>query len=396
MTNKDNDIRYLFRIFVGLFVLLIAWVFTPRLLANIGIVLTIKSIAGDTKFQDQGPSAILLSPDKPGFPDSFAELTLQRALSYSHNLNNAHRYLGLLYLRQGRSVEARSSLGKANIRSSSYPFPCYWLGFLLLRNESIEEAIDEWAQCGASGGLLEIAEHMYEQQNEGTSSWYALAVNVAQKSQPPRKDVLGRAYHRLGEMSRAQEDLPAAIAYFERALKALPERSDYRYDLSNMYATIGDFPSAIKHLRIELEMNPGNLAACGLLGEIYLQLEKEKIAEEILLNCQNLIGENYWQGRVSYDLSILYCSNGLWEKCINSAIIAMGLLYDTSIWETVYPIYFKTALDAHPENKEWYLIIGEAYHANGMTSEAWKYYDNAAKRWPSDPEIQRRLKGLGE
>lgn len=396
MLAKSGIFRIIIFAFIGVLGIIRLSSFAAGIAANAGVLLTMQSLLPLDSAIPEFPSALLLSSDAPTGLSAPAEVLLGISIRMIPNHDSAHRYLGLLSLRTGRWVEATQHLQGVLIDNPYPGLAHYWLGFVRMRAGNQAEAINEWVASGAGGGLLEIAESLNRENSQDTRSWYEQAILVTEQSFPPREDILGRSYHRLGEMARSQGDLNAAIRHFEQALTALPERSDYRYDLAELYSRTGNYSAAIRHLRPELQRNPENLPACGLLGEVYLLDGDSQLAEKLLLECQSIAGDNYWHGRVAHALSKVYCQSAHWATCIHYAIQAMRLLGAGASWVTEYPAYFYAALQAEPDNRNYYLKIGDAYQAVNMLSEARAYLEQAARRWPDDSMIIDRLNSINE
>ena len=147
--------------------------------------------------------------------------------------------LGSVYLKQGRSGEARDCFNRTVQLTASYPdtLPNAWnnLGLLATRDSRMDEAIGHFQQA------LRVS----------PDYWIAL-------------ENLGNAY-------RVQKRWDEARRVLERALAVRPDDPEANYNLAMVFAQTDDTESAYRYLRQALERRPAYPEALNNLGVLYLR-----------------------------------------------------------------------------------------------------------------------------
>ena len=150
-----------------------------------------------------------------------------------------------------------------------------------------------------------------------------------------------------------KQDYDAAIRLLEKALKLVPKKLIYQYELAYVYYAKKDFAKAIKYLKKTLNKADVTANYYQLLGNAYDLSEKIDKAEQVFLNGIKKFPD---AGQLYVELGgIYYRQNNndkavsVWEKGIENA----------PNFASNY--YWTTLLYCHSSEKIWGLLYGEIF-----------------------------------
>jgi Flp pilus assembly protein TadD len=176
---------------------------------------------------------------------------LRRDPSCAEALNN----LGLLYLDQGRPIEARAALERAIALKPEYQEARLNLDLLALRGQgtpsarSYAELVERYPQQASLWLALGQARAA-----EGDWQGAAAAGEETRRLSPGLRGapvLLAGAYHRLGR-------LPEAIAACRQAIALAPAEAGLYNNLAAALAAAGQSEEALEATRRALELDPAN------------------------------------------------------------------------------------------------------------------------------------------
>ncbi len=175
---------------------------------------------------------------------------------------------GELAAREGRRAEAESLLNRALTLQPTY--------FPEIVDFSIQELNDIGLAkklAGGDHGRLSVLAAAVEQSGKFAAQAAELRADAEQalraiaKSDTANPDQLVN----LARIEQQRQNLPAAIELYRRALSREYQRFDWRLQLAEMLAAVGQTEDAIHELKIALRLRPRDSAATKLLGELVTQ-----------------------------------------------------------------------------------------------------------------------------
>ena len=200
------------------------------------------------------------------YADSIRELTAARTLSPDNpdvlrNLSTSH-FLAGDYAAALEPLSRSKELNARDIRTR------YQLGYALLMLDRPAEAQPELEQVRAAmpedANTLFALVKVYQAERDQDNAGRTFA--ALQRARPDSVFV----HVLLGESYDIQENGPAAIAEFQKAIEQAPLMSRLHFDLGFMYWQSAQYPKAVEEFKKELEISPSFTPALYYLGDIAL------------------------------------------------------------------------------------------------------------------------------
>lgn len=265
---------------------------------------------------------------------------LQQFVATHSNADEAARFLGDLYYRQGRFDQA-----EAVYRS------------ILARNPKDKETHNRLGVVYATQNNIDTAIVEFQDALPGTDSIRDLVFLHLRKG-----------------------DLPQYEAEMMRAARDNPNDANIQEELGEVYETLHQPNSAILYLRRALDSDGRSIAALNRLAMAYLDLHDSATADRLLHDCLNIDPVNYAcldnlgvaqiqaghqdAARVSFKKAYML------EPERPEAIVNFGYLEDMNgDWKRAVA-YYVQAISVNPYVPESYVNLGIDYEHNGLYSLA--------------------------
>jgi tetratricopeptide (TPR) repeat protein len=251
-----------------------------------------------------------------------AILGLQQFVATHSDADEAARFLGDLYYRQGRFDQA-----EAVYRS------------ILARNPHDKETHNRLGVVYATQNNIDTAIVEFQDALPGTDSIRDLVFLHLRKG-----------------------DLPQYEAEMMRAARDNPNDANIQEELGEVYETLHQPNSAILYLRRALDSDGRSIAALNRLGMAYLDLHEFATAEQYLYDCLNVDPVNY--------------------ACLDN----LGVAETQAGRDDAARTWFKKAYDLEPERPEAIVNFGYLEDMHGDWKRAVAYYVQAISVNPYVPE----------
>lgn len=296
---------------------------------------------------------------------------------------------------------AETDFQRTAAANPSDPLGNFWLGVVQYMQGKNTEARAAWAQADVVPFLAGLGDFsMQKGQYAEAATWYYDAIAVAALSgwvRTPESN-LGQAYRNLGKLAWNEGHIDQASELYESALREMPDRTLFLYELAQLYVLQGRFDDAIALIGSLMRIEPNAASWPSVLGAVYRQSGQLDLAERSFLQSiqtgsdQNL-DDQCWHARSWLELSTIYLAQQRWQDTVDASIRAVqeneGM---NPAWTSLLDNNFERSLSAEPTRKEWYLAIATIYQQFGDEQSAAQYYQQAARRWPDDAAVQERLK----
>jgi tetratricopeptide (TPR) repeat protein len=247
---------------------------------------------------------------------------LQEFVATHSDADEAARFLGDLYYRQGRFDQA-----EAVYRS------------ILARNPHDKETHNRLGVVYATQNNIDTAIVEFQDALPGTDSIRDLVFLHLRKGDLPQYET---------EMMRAARDNP--------------NDANIQEELGEVYETLHQPNSAILYLRRALDSDGRSIAALNRLGMAYLDLHEFATAEQYLYDCLNVDPVNY--------------------ACLDN----LGVAETQAGRDDAARVWFKKAYDLEPERPEAIVNFGYLEDMHGDWKRAVAYYVQAISVNPYVPE----------
>lgn len=224
---------------------------------------------------------------------------------------------------------------------------------------------------------------------------------------------LGHLYYERGMVSNRQDLLNQAIDEFEEALKFDSSSTYLSMELADLYAGTGRWRSALQQIEDTVERNPGDTAARGLLGRLYVRLlsgnsrsaAPDGMAERAVGRFEQIVERNPSDADAHLILAQLYRSAGNTAKAEATlkkilalqpasadASTQLALLYfDIGDYRSAIDLLSKVT--AENDDPELLRALAAAYEQVRDYPAAARAYARALQRDPDNPAFR---KGLAE
>lgn len=193
-----------------------------------------------------------------------------------------------------------------------------------------------------------------------------------------------------------------ARARIDRALTAAPRNPQVLMLAARLYATVRDMPAAEKVLRTAIEVDPNNLPAYGMLGQVFLaqrkldqaitefdtlaKMQPKSIAAPTLVAMilqgqgKNDEARKRYEGILQIDNRAAVAANNLaWMYAESGENLDLALQYA------------QVAKEQLPNNSEVNDTLGWVYFKKGLFTQAVPLFESAVDQAPNNPEYHYRL-----
>lgn len=199
-----------------------------------------------------------------------AEDMLRRAIAIEPMFAEALRNLGKLYLQQENFPEAIVFLRRTLAVNRSQPYTWYLLGMALYFSNDVEGAIKAYQEAFAQDPNLPTEAHYNLAVAYHETSRYLDALNEYEavlRSEPRHINALnnlGLVYSVIGEKDRA-------LDLFQRVLKEEPNNVKARINLGNVFLSTKDLVEAEKIYRSAISLDKNDISPRLNLGVVYFE-----------------------------------------------------------------------------------------------------------------------------
>lgn len=199
-----------------------------------------------------------------------AEDMLRRAIAIEPMYSEALRNLGKLFLQQENFPEAITFLRRTLAVNRNQPYTWYLLGMALYFSSNVEEAIKAYEEAFSQDPALPSEAHYNLAVAYHETSRYLDAVTEYEavlRAEPEHINAmnnLGLVYSVIGEKDRA-------IDLFHRVLKAEPNNVKARINLGNVYLSTKDLVEAEKIYRSAISLDKNDISPRLNLGVVYFE-----------------------------------------------------------------------------------------------------------------------------
>lgn len=261
-----------------------------------------------------------------------AEDMLQRAVAIEPLYVDALRNLGKLYLQQEKFAEAASYLRRAFTLDRSQAYTAYLLGMASYFSGQIDKAIDAYEDAFAADPHLPPEAHYN----------------------------LGVAYHESGRFLDA-------IREYEAVLKTEPEHLNAMNNLGLVFSLVGEKERAIDLFNRVLKIDKENVKARINLGNVYLNTKDLVEAEKIYRSAIVLDNKDI-SSRLN--LGVVYFERGEFDKARGE-------------WEGL--------LASDPKNLKVLSVMASAYLEKKQYDEAIKIFQQLVDLMPTNGSLANTL-----
>lgn len=209
---------------------------------------------------------------------------------------------------------------------------------------------------------------------------FALFVLIAQAAPPPSAaDAVGEAYYFFlrGQTLERRGDINGAIDALKRASQAAPKVAEIRAELAGVYAREGRAVDAVREAEAALDLEPANREAHRILGFVQAALAERQPAPGAMMA-----------------QAISHLEKALVGGHRDPGVeLSLGRLYVRTEQPLPAIRTLRAFLQQQPGHREAWLLLAEAFDANGEPLEAIGVLEDVVRESPGE---NRPLMWLGE
>lgn len=200
---------------------------------------------------------------------------------------------------------------------------------------------------------------------------------------------------------KALEEFEKAQAMIGQCLAIDPLNADAHYEMAQLCIRAENIQDALFHAEQSINLNPDNIWTLELISQLYYAIGDR---EGQLKICKDLVAQKPTNFEYQYRLAAAYTELGDYKKALdiyNKVEQKMGINEDLSVVKQHLYIQMgnvqkaadelEALMDAFPNETRYQKMLAELYHANDLTEESVKIYQDILLKNPMDAHANSAL-----
>jgi len=261
---------------------------------------------------------------------------LQQAVAINRNAAPALNALGMAYQDQDRLQEATALLVHAVQSDPHYYLARITLGFVLIEQDRTGEAIDQFVEARrirpglikanfgiAQAMIKQMAEKGVAPDREVVDKVIALLTAVYERDPeyPDVRSLLATSHQLLATLLKIEQRFAAAEEQLQLALKLIPDSTDLRIDLANVYLEQGQLQKVEDTLRQTIELDDRKIEARIGLGNL---MAMQGRPEDALSEYEEILAINPDYAGAHYQIGFTLQAMGQFAEAVDSYLLALN------------------------------------------------------------------------